>query len=152
MIGRNTPGYLTVHFFGPRTVYIMCTQSGFNMPYGDLLVKSRQCSGCRGCSISMNQYYIRMNFFQDITHTQQYSGSNVVQILSLLHDIQVIIRLDIENMENLVKHFTVLSGYANQCFKLMRSFLELFHQRGHFYSFWTCSKNQKNSFHISIIY
>ena len=45
-------------------------------------------------------------------------------------------------VENLVKHFPVLSRYANDRFKSLLMFLEFLYKRRHLYSFRSRSKNK----------
>ena len=152
MIGSNTSGNLSVHFLRPWTVNIVCPKSCLDMPHRNLLIKSGQCR-CRGSSrIPMNQNNIRSCFLQYIPHTSQHPCRNIVQILSLLHDIQIIIRFDVEYLQHLIQHFPMLSGYAHHSLYPFWLFLEFFHQRSHLDCLRTGAEDQHHFLHISSVY
>lgn len=81
----------------------------------------------------MHQDYIGLALLEHIAHSGEYAGGDVIQVLSLLHYVQVKIRRDLKYTEHLVQHLTVLTGYSHYCLKLIRMLLELLYQRGHLY-------------------
>ena len=95
----------------------------------------------------MHQYGVGTGLTQHIAHAQQHTGGHVIQVLPLLHDVQVIIRLDVENLEHLIEHFAVLSGNAHKGTEVFRVCLECLDQRGHFDGFRTCPENKHYGFH-----
>ena len=96
----------------------------------------------------MHQYHIWLYLLQHITHTDEHTCCYIIKVLSLLHDIQIIIRLDVEYLQYLVKHFTVLTGHTNNSLKFTGFFLKRLHQRSHFYSFGTSTEDQHYLLHL----
>jgi hypothetical protein len=97
---------------------VVGTQARFYMTYRDLLIESCECGGSRSGCVTVHQYHIRFRLVQHITHPGQHTGGYIIQILPLLHDVQVIIRLDIEYLQHLIEHFTMLPRHADDCFKV----------------------------------
>ena len=141
IVGSNTPSNLTVHLFRPWTVNIMSTKTCLYMPHRNLCIKRSKCTGRRSSGVTMYKYYIRMTFFEHITKTCKNTCSHISQILPLLHDIQVIIRLHVKKIKNLIKHFTMLTCYTYDCFKFIIPLLKLFNKRTHFNCLWSCSED-----------
>ena len=127
----NAANQLTVHFLGIGGVLIKGPQTCLHVTHGDFCVKARQCGGeCRG-GISVNQNQVRFGFRQNGAQTVQYPGGDVGQSLPLMHNIQVIVRLQTKALHNAVQHFPVLCGEADMTFNF-RTFLQFQHQRSHF--------------------
>ena len=152
MIGRQTPRQQPIHLLRPWAINIMCTQTSFHMSHRYLLIKSSQSCSCRSGSIPMYQYHIGLYLFQYITHTGQHTSGHIIQILSLLHDIQIIIRFDVEYLQHLIQHFPMLSGYAHHSLYPFWLFLEFFHQRSHLDCLRTGAEDQHHFPHISSVY
>ena len=98
----NTSGNLPIHFLRPRTIDISRTQTRFHMSYRYLLIKCSKCSRSRSSGITMYQNNIRLHLVQNITHTEQNTGSNIIQILIMFHYIQIIIGRYMEQSQYLV--------------------------------------------------
>ena len=79
----------------------------------------------------MDKHDVRFAFLEDIPHARQDPGRNVIQILPSFHDVQVIIRLDIKYVQDLIQHLPMLPCHANNCVKLLWMPLEFLHQRTH---------------------
>lgn len=73
----------------------------------------------------MNKNYIRLSFFENVSHSSKDTRCNIIQILALLHDIEIVIWSNLEQIEHLIKHLTVLASNADNCLKFIRIFLEL---------------------------
>ena len=124
------------------------TQSGLHMPHRNLTVESGEC-GCGRCrGISVNEYQVGLGAVKDVAHAGEHTGCDIVQVLTLLHDVQVKVGSDIKYLEYLVKHLSVLSGNANNSFELVGVFLEFLDQWSHFYGFRSRSKHKHYSFHF----
>src|ERR1051326_901315 len=87
------------------------------MAYFDTTVKcsNRYRHRCRG--ITLDKDYVRPSAFQNIIHTLENSRSKRIQRMSLQHNIELVIRIDTENVEQLLKHLPVLArgaDYAGQ--------------------------------------
>lgn len=120
----------------------MRTKSCLYVSNWNLGIKGCKCSRCRSCCVAMDKNNIWATLLKYITKACKNSCCNVSKILSLLHDIQVIVWLNIKDSQYLVKHFTVLTCHTYDSIKFIRTLLELLNQRTHLDSFWTCSKNQ----------
>ena len=130
------PCQAAVHFFGERLILIIGTQTSFHMTHFHLIIICSQCTcECGGC-VPMDQYdvgfFLRHNFFQPCEGT----GGDACQCLAALHDIQIVFGMQIENLQNLIQHFSMLGGDADDAFDAFRLF-QHFHQRCHFDGFGT---------------
>ena len=102
IISGDSSCNLSVHLFWPRTVYVMCSEPCFNMPHWDLLIERRQsCSGA-GCGISMYEYHIWLNLSKDISHSDEHTCCNIIEILSLFHNVEIVVRFDVKNGKYLI--------------------------------------------------
>ena len=105
-----------VHFFGEGLIFVVGTQTRFHMAYLYLIIICRQCAGESGGCIPVYQndvgFFLAHHFFQ----TSQGSCSDTCQCLSGLHDIQVILGVQVEDFQNLIQHFSVLRGNADDAF------------------------------------
>ena len=127
----NTPGNLAVHLLRPRAIDIVCAQTRFNVSNWNLLVECRQRRRRAGGGIAMDKHNIGLCFLEDIPHPNQHSRSHVIQVLPLLHYIEIIIRLHFEYPQHLVQHLPMLPRHAHDGPKVLRILLELLHQRTH---------------------
>ena len=101
------------------------------MAYWNLAVEGGEGGGHRGRRVAVDQHDIGFHFVQDIPHAGQHPGGDVIQVLSLFHDVQVIVGLHPENLQHLVQHLPVLAAYADKGFELFGMLLELLDQRTH---------------------
>ncbi len=109
----------------------MSPQPRFDMTDGNLTVKGGKRRRGRGGGVPVNKNDIRIRFLQDVAHPQQDTARHVIKILPLLHDVQVIIRRNLKEMQHLIQHLAVLTGYAHNCLKCIGMFPEFFDQRRH---------------------
>ena len=109
----------------------MCAETCFYMSYRNLSVEGckSSCSGCGG--IAMDEHDIGLTLFENVTHAAQDADCDIGEVLSLLHDIEVDVGLDIEYLEHLVEHFTMLTCDALDGLELICPLLEFLHQRTH---------------------
>lgn len=61
----------------------------------------------------MNEDDVRLRLFKHLVQTVQALFGDGRERLARLHDVQVVIRLDAEDIEHLIEHFTVLCGNAD---------------------------------------
>ena len=147
MVGRDTSSDLAVHLLGPRTVHIVRAQSCLDMTYRNLLIECGQSGSRGGRRVAVYQHYVRLCFAEDIAHACKYPRRNIIEVLSLFHDVQVVVGYDSENGEYLIEHLPVLPRYAYDRSESFAVLLKLFHQRGHLYRFRTCPENKHDFFH-----
>src|SRR5208337_4889031 len=79
------------------------------MSYRDSQIKCSESGNECGCGITLNHYYIRSiigeDFFDPCEHARRY----VKEILIFFQDVQVIIGLNIEDLQDLVKEPSMLA-------------------------------------------
>jgi hypothetical protein len=63
------------------------------------------------------------------------------------HEVEIVIRLDVEDFEDLVEHSAVLCGSAHNGAKFRRPGPEVENERREFDGFRARSENQQNSLH-----
>ncbi len=104
-----------------------------------------ECGKRRGCAcrcVAMHEHHIRMCGIKHATHSREHPRCNVVQILTGLHDVEVVVGFDTEQVENLIKHLPMLSCHGHHSFKILRPACKTTHKRCHLYGFGACSENQ----------
>ena len=119
----------------------MCAQTSLYMPHGDLRIKCSKCGGSRRGGVSMNQHDIGSANLKHIPHSCKHTGGNIIQVLPLLHDVEVVVRLHIKYGQHLVEHFSMLTSNANNSFEIYCVLLELFYQWTHLDGLRTSAKN-----------
>ena len=77
----------------PGAVDVVRPEPGLDMAHGNLLVEGGEGGGGRCRRVAMDQDHIRPALLEHVAHAGKHAGGDVVQVLSLLHDIQVEIRL-----------------------------------------------------------
>ncbi len=128
VVAGNAAGDLAVHFFGPGAVDVVGAQTGFDVADGDLLVKGGEGRGGAGRGVAMDQDDVGLGLFEDVPHAGEDTRGDVVEVLALLHDIEVKIGLDVEDPQDLVEHLTMLPGDADDSLEAVRILLELLDQ------------------------
>ncbi|MND78928.1 hypothetical protein D3C80_706490 [compost metagenome] len=105
----NPPGQAAHPLFRPGRVDIAGAQAGFNVTHRDAVIVGRQGRGKGGGGVTVYQNAIRLELGKHRFQPLQDGGGDIGQILSRLHDVEVIVRLDLEQIEHLVQHLSVLS-------------------------------------------
>ena len=136
----NLADQLAVHLFRERRVFIVGAQTGFYMSDRDLVIKCCKCTGKGGRSVAMYQNDIRLGLFQHGIQTMQRLFGNGCKRLTLLHDIQIIVGLDIENIQHLIEHLTMLCRYTDNALGML-VLLQCVDQRSHLNRFRTGAEN-----------
>ena len=90
----------------------------------------------------MNEDDIGLHRVEYVAHTRQHAGGNVVEVLPLLHDVEVVVGRDVEDAQHLVEHFAVLSRNAHDGFEFRRVSPEFLDHRRHFYRLRSRAENQ----------
>ena len=81
-----------------------------------LVIERRKRTGKGGRGITVDEHDVRLCLFEHLIQTVQTLLGDGRQRLTRLHDVQVIIRLNIENIEHLIEHLTVLRGNTHNGF------------------------------------
>jgi len=111
-VGQHTRQF-AIGLFGPGRLQVTGTQPGFDVANGHFLVEGGQGGGEGGGGVAMHQDHVRLFFAEHVAQAEQYTGGNVVEVLAWCHDVQVVVRHDIEQVQYLIQHFAVLGGDAN---------------------------------------
>ena len=107
-------GHLAVHLFRPGGIYITRAQAGLHMTHRGLLVERGQGGGKCGCGIALHQHPVGPAVLDDPQNAGKRGRGDVIQSLARLHDVQIIIGLDLKDGQNLVQHLPVLGGDTDQ--------------------------------------
>ena len=86
-------------------------------------------------------------FFKDVAHACEDSASYVGEVLALLHDVQVEVGGDFEEVQHLVEHLSVLTCHGHDGFELFGALLERFDEGGHLDSFGSGPEDEHYGFH-----
>ena len=129
--GCDGTGQLAVHFFREGRIDVPCPQTGFDVAYRDLLVVRGQGAGKGRRRVAMDQDQVGLFLGQDVFQAHEGLGRNVVQRLPLGHDIQVIVRCNLEEIQYLVEHLTVLGRNGDDGLDPVGMFLQFQYDRGH---------------------
>ncbi len=62
---------------------------------------------------------MRLPFLEYISHSSQHTGSDIIQVLPLLHDVEVIIWFYLKYIQHLVEDLSMLTSYTNDGLKLI---------------------------------
>ena len=109
-----------VHLFWEGRILVPGTEPRFHMAYRDLLVERSQRPYKGSGGIPMDQDQIRLCLFQDFFQTHQGTAGHIIQSLACGHDVQIIIRFDLEQIQHLIQHFPVLGRHRNDGFQHIR--------------------------------
>ena len=142
----NGAGKPAVHFLGEWGLLIASAQPRLDMPHGHACVESGKAGGERGGGIAMHKDKVGLLLLQHALETREDIAGDVVQILSGLHDVQIVLRHDVEQIEHLVQHLPVLRGDANDGLNLTSTGLQALDQRRHLDGFRAGAKNE-HDFH-----
>ena len=129
-----------VHLLREGRPTVKGTQTSLHMADRDFGVKRRERPGEGGCRIAVDKHQIGLRRFQHGLHPIEHTRSDAGQILTLLHNVQVIVRLNAKLLHHGIQHLTVLRRDANHASDL-GAFLKLQYQRRHFDCFRTCTEN-----------
>ena len=132
--------HLPIHLLGEGGPLVIGAQTGLHMAHGDLVIESGQGPGEGGGGVPVDQDQVGLGLLQHALHAQQAFGGDGGQGLPGLHDIQVIVGLELENIQHRVQHLPVLGSDAAQGLDA-RAALELQGQGGHFNGLGTGAEN-----------
>ena len=131
---RDLTGQLAVHFLRERRIFVVGAQTSLNMADRNFVVERCECAGKGGRGIAVDENNVRLRLFEHLIQTVQALFGDGSERLTRLHDIQVIIRPDAENIKNLIEHFAMLCGNAHDGLGVF-VLLKRMHERSHFDSF-----------------
>ena len=120
-----------VHLLRERRILIVRAQTSLDVADSRLMVISRKCTGKCRRRISVNEHDIRFFLRQDLVKAHHSPRRDIKKRLASRHDVEIMIRLDMEEVEHLIEHFAVLGGNGHYRFNRLRVLLELQDNRSH---------------------
>ena len=124
------PGEPTVHLLRIRGVDVVGAQAGLQVGHRHLRVEGRQgCGEGRG-RVALHQHHVRSLLSDQPRDPVEGAPGDVVQRLAGLHDLEVVVRPDVEVDVDLLQHRLVLSGEHHDR-RQQRRPLELANHRRH---------------------
>ncbi len=76
-----------------------------------------QSAAHRGGRIALHDNALGLRFIQCLADPGQQPAGKIIKALIGLHQIKIEIGPNISDLQNLIEHFSVLGGYAGQCFQ-----------------------------------
>ena len=148
----NLAGQLSVHFLRKRRILVKRAQTCFYVSYRNFMIERSQCTCKRRRCIAVNQNDVRLCFIQHLIQSDQRFCRNGCQCLARLHNVQIIVCLQMKNVHDLIQHLTMLRRDAHDGFYTIRA-LQLVHQRSHFNGLRPCAKDchYLNCLHCQIL-
>ena len=98
----------------------------------------------------MNEHVVGLLLLQHIFQPAEHAGGDVVEGLPALHDIQVVVHRQMEEIDHLIEHLAVLRGEADLRINA-RPLQKLFHDGRHLDGFRPCPENRHYFDHDSCI-
>lgn len=113
----------------------------------NLLIKGgKGCGKCSGC-ITVYEDNVRVDGFEDFFHAVQDGCCDVVKGLLVLHDGEIVVGDNVESLQYLIQHSSVLAGDGYDCME-GRTGLEFLYERAHFDGFGAGAENYKDCFYF----
>ncbi len=150
MVLRQPGGQLPVHLLGIGRVDIAGTQSCFHVTDVDVLVIRSQRRDEGGRRVALKQHQLGLEFRQYRPNSGKHACGDVVEILITGHDVEVVVRPDLEGVENLVEHHPVLSGHAHPGLEDLPVGIELLYERRHLYRLRPGAENHQDFPHNTV--
>ena len=129
-----------VHLLGEGRILIIGAKAGLHMAHGDLVVKGRQRPGKGGGGVAVDQNHVRPALLHHLLHAQERLGGDGGQGLPLLHDIEVEIAAEVEDLHDGIEHLPVLARQAADALQIGAPGQRL-DQRRHFDGLGTGAEN-----------
>ncbi|MNC26198.1 hypothetical protein D3C75_743200 [compost metagenome] len=128
---RNNPCQLAVHLLREGGELVPGSEPCFHMAYPDLLQKRRVGGQEGGGGIAVHQDQVRLGFRQDRLQLLNNPHRQPRERLALLHNVQVVIRLDLKLVQHHVQHLPVLGRHTDHRIYFGIMLLQFQYQRNH---------------------
>ena len=134
----------TIDLLGKRLPAVTCSEASLDV--ADPCPGVMRAESCRhySCRIALDEYPIWLFLEQDWLYFLQDCRSNLGRALVVLHDIQVVIGLNVEDAQHLVQHVAMLSGDAHATVDAVRVAGQLEDDRSEFDRFRPCPKHRQH--------
>ena len=133
-------GEVPVDFFGKWIELLTRAQSRFDMGDGDLVIEGCEGPHEGGRSVPLNHNEVGLFVQQDGVETLHGARRNLGQALPGTDDIQIMVRPDQEQFQDLVQHFAMLGRDDRDGSEALWMFLETPDQWCELYGFGSCAK------------
>ena len=97
----------------------------------------------------MNKHHIWSFFLEDPLNFLKNTARNIEKSLTGLHDCKVKIGLHVKDMQNLLKHLSMLASHNNNGTEVVRARFKHINKWTHLNCFRTSSENQHYLFHYN---
>ena len=130
--GGHRIGNNTIHFLRERLAQIARAQTRFDVSERDVAIKAGHGCGKNGRGVALRDDPIRPKLGEDLVKARQKPRGETRKGLIRLHDVEVDVGTDVEQLKNLIEHLPVLARCANGRSHLVRALLKFEDDRGHF--------------------
>ncbi len=132
------------HLFGPRRIFEARAKARLDVRDRYLFVERGERSNERGRGVALHDHPIGLVLANHVRHAEEHARGEVGEALVRLHQVEVELRLHVEDREHLIEHRTMLRGDAHRRFERRIGFQGLRQER-HFYGFWPRAKHGENA-------
>ena len=122
-------GDAAVHLLRPGIVLVERAQARLDVADLPALLEGGEARGHRRRRVALDEHPVGPLLLEDGAQAVDHGDRHVVQRLRVLHHVQVVVRLDLEQVEHLVEHLAVLAGDADPRDELVGAPLELLDHR-----------------------
>ena len=120
-----------VHLLGERRVLVVGAQARLDVADGRLMVIGSECAGeCRR-RVAVDEHDIRLLLRQDLVEAHHGARRDVKKCLAGRHDVEIMVRFDLEEIEYLIEHLAMLCRDGHDRQDGVRMLLELEHDWCH---------------------
>jgi len=137
----HEPRDATIHLLRERFVLVVRPQPGLDVADLCAPVIRRQAGHHRGGRVALHQHPIGAFGLDERVQQHEHASGHLRWILPLSHHIQIIIRADVENGQNVIQQLAMLRRYAHTTIERLRPAVHGLHNRGHLDRFRPCSYN-----------
>jgi hypothetical protein len=117
---RHPRSQYAVHLLGKRLPHVSAAQAGLDVSNRHVGVECGQRATESSGGVSLNDSNVRADGSENSFQSRQNPGGGLKKCLAGQHQVQIVVRLDAENLKDLVKHPAVLSGNADNGAELRR--------------------------------
>ena len=140
MIGQHT-----IHLFGERIAPVPGSQACLYVPHMDLPVLGGNCR-CGDCgSVTLNQDPVHLCVSQHRIEFSQNTGGQGGESLLRSHQVEIDVRLNIEDLQHLIQHFTMLRRDTHTNVELVWTPLQSLDHRRHLDRLGSSSHDEHHS-------
>ncbi len=107
---RDRAGQTAVDLLRERIRSVVGAQPRFDVPDGDLAVEGREAADERRGRVPLDEHHVRADLAEDMVQCLDGVLRDLGQGLPGAHDVQIVVRRDLEDVQDLIQHLPVLRG------------------------------------------